>query len=54
MIHRRGSWRSLEAVKPVILEWMDWFNHRRLLKPIRDIPSAEARQCTSLNDWARF
>jgi transposase InsO family protein len=42
VIHRRGPWRSLEAVEFAPLEWVDWFNHRRLLEPIGNIPSAEA------------
>ena len=43
VIHRRGPWRSLEAVEFATLEWVDWFNHRRLLEPIGDIPPAEAQ-----------
>jgi transposase InsO family protein len=42
VIHRRGPWRSLEAVEFATLEWVDWFNHRRLLEPIGNIPPAEA------------
>lgn len=42
VIHRRGPWRSIEAVEFATLEWVDWFNHRRLLEPIGDIPPAEA------------
>ncbi|MGB8401526.1 IS3 family transposase, partial [Bradyrhizobium sp.] len=41
-IHRRGPWRSLEAVEYATLEWVDWFNNRRLLEPIGNIPPAEA------------
>ena len=41
VIHRRGPWRSFEAVEFVTLEWVDWFNHRRLLEPIGNIPPAE-------------
>ena len=37
-----GPWRSLEAVEWATLEWVDWFNHRRLLEPIGNIPPAEA------------
>ncbi len=40
VIHRR-SWKNLEAVEPATLDWVDWFNHRRLLGPIGDIPPAE-------------
>ncbi|CAM5186233.1 transposase [Bosea thiooxidans] len=42
LIHRRGLWRSLEAVEFGTLTWVDWFNHRRLLEPIGNIPPAEA------------
>jgi hypothetical protein len=46
VIRRRGPWRSLEAVEFASLEWMDWFNHRRLLEPIGNIPPAEAEHAT--------
>ena len=42
VIRRRGRWRSLEAVEFATLEWVDWFNHRRLLGPIGHVPPAEA------------
>ena len=42
VIHRRGPWRPFEAVEFATLEWVDWFNIRRLLLPIRNIPPAEA------------
>ena len=42
VVRRRGPWRSLEAVEFATLEWVDWFNHRRLLEPIGIIPPAEA------------
>jgi putative transposase len=42
VIHRRGPWRTFEAVEFATLEWVDWFNKRRLLEPIGNIPPAEA------------
>ena len=42
VIHRRGPWRSAEAVELATLEWVDWFNNRRLLEPTGNIPPAEA------------
>jgi transposase InsO family protein len=42
LIHRRGPWRSMEAVEYATLEWVDWFNNRRLLEPIGHRPPAEA------------
>jgi putative transposase len=41
VIHHRGPWRTFEAVEYATLEWVDWFNHRRLLAPIGNIPPAE-------------
>jgi transposase InsO family protein len=44
IIRRLGPWRSLEAVELTTLEWVDWFNNRRLLEPIGNIPPAEAEE----------
>jgi len=54
LIHRR-SWRSFEEVEFATLGWVDWFNHRRLMGPIGNIPPAEAEQryYTSLESPAR-
>jgi transposase InsO family protein len=41
VIRPNGPWRSLEEVEFATLEWVDWFNNRRLLEPIGDIPPAE-------------
>jgi putative transposase len=41
VIHRR-SWPTREAVELATLKWVDWFNHRRLLSSIGNIPPAEA------------
>jgi len=41
VIQRRGPWRDLEAVEYATLEWVDWFNQRRLLEPIGNMPPAE-------------
>jgi putative transposase len=42
VIHRRGPWKTREAVELATLEWVAWFNHVRLLGSIGDIPPAEA------------
>ena len=42
LIHRRGPWKSAEAVELATLEWVAWFNHHRLLAPIGYLPPAEA------------
>jgi transposase InsO family protein len=41
IIRKRGPWRNLEQVELATLEWVDWFNHRRLLEPIGNRPPAE-------------
>jgi putative transposase len=41
VIRRRGPWKNLEAVEFATLEWVDWFNNRRLLEPIGNVPPAE-------------
>ena len=50
VIHRRGPWRSFEAVEFATLEWVDWFNNRRLLEPIGNIPPAEAERYYAMLD----
>jgi putative transposase len=54
VVHRRSPWRNLEAVEFATLDWVDWFNNRRLLEPIGFIPPAEAeeRYFAMLNDKA--
>jgi len=44
VIHRRGPWKSSEAVEFATLTWVDWFNDRQLLEPIGNIPPAEAEE----------
>ncbi len=46
VIRRRGPWRSLEDVEFATLEWVDWFNNRRLLSSTGNIPPAEAEAAT--------
>ena len=41
VIRPRGPWRNQDEVEYATLEWVDWFNHRRLLEPIGDVPPAE-------------
>lgn len=46
LIHRR-SWRSREAVERETLDWVDWYNHRRLLGSIGNIPRQKRRRRTT-------
>jgi putative transposase len=41
VIHRRGPWRKLDDVEYATLEWVDWFNNRRLLESIGNLPPSE-------------
>ena len=40
VIHHRGPWRNIDTVEYATLEWVDWFNNRRLLEPIGNMPPA--------------
>lgn len=42
VIRRRGPWCNFEAVEYGTLEWLDWFNNRRLLETNRNMPPTEA------------
>ncbi len=44
VIHPRGPWRNLEHIEFATPEWVDWFNNRRILEPIGDIPPIEFEQ----------
>jgi putative transposase len=51
LIHHRGPWRGLDDVEYATLEYVDWFNHRRLHSELGMLPPAEfeaiqARQAT--------
>ena len=41
LIRRRGSWRGLDDVEYATLEWVDWFNQRRLHTELGMVPPAE-------------
>ena len=42
LIHRRAPWKTKDALELATLEWVSWFNHRRLLKPFGYLAPAEA------------
>ncbi len=44
LIRKRGPWKNLDEVEYATLEWVDWFNHRRLLEPIGYVPPAELEE----------
>ena len=41
LIRNRGPWRGLDDLEYATLEWVDWFNHRRLFEAHGHIPPAE-------------
>jgi transposase InsO family protein len=41
VIHHRGPWRQIDDVEYATLDWVDWFNNRRLLEPLGHVPPAE-------------
>jgi putative transposase len=41
LIRRRGPWKGIDDVEFATLEWVDWFNHRRLMEPIGHVPPSE-------------
>ena len=41
LIYQKGPWRSPEHLELATLTYIDWFNHKRILEPIGDIPPAE-------------
>lgn len=41
VIRRLGPWRGLEQVEYATLEWVDWYNTKRLLEPIGYVPPLE-------------
>jgi putative transposase len=45
LVRRHGPWKGLDEVEYATLEWVDWFNHRRLLEPIGHVPPAEFETC---------
>jgi len=47
-IWRKRPWKSMNAVEYATLEWVDWFNHRRLLEPIGNIPARQKPRPTTL------
>jgi putative transposase len=41
LVRNRGPWRGLDDLELATLEWIDWWNHRRLLEPIGNVPPVE-------------
>ncbi len=41
LIHRCGPWNGLDDVEIATMEWVDWYNNRRLHRACNDLPPAE-------------
>ena len=41
LVRNKGPWKSLDDLELATLEWVDWFNHRRLFHELDRIPPAE-------------
>jgi putative transposase len=44
LINRRGPWKTIEQVELATLEWVDWYNHRRLHSACDRLPPVEYEQ----------
>jgi transposase InsO family protein len=44
LIRQQGPWRGIESVELATLSWVDWFNNRRLMESIGNVPPAELEQ----------
>lgn len=41
LVNRKRPWRMSEQIELATLEWIDWWNHRRLHEAIGHVPPAE-------------
>ena len=41
LVRKQGPWRGLEDLELATLEWVDWYNHRRLFGALGYVPPAE-------------
>ncbi len=44
LVTLHGPWRTRRQLEIAIVEWIDWYNHRRLHSEIGDIPPVEHEQ----------
>ena len=51
---RRNSWRTMDEVEIETPKWVDWFNNRRLLDPLGEMPPAEAEEAFYANSKSRL
>jgi len=54
LVRRQGPWRGLEDLEFATLNWVDWYNHRRLFSALGYVPPAEYEGTTTLcQSWRR-
>jgi transposase InsO family protein len=46
VIRRRGLWRGLDDLELATLEWVDWYNHRRLHGALDHLPRSSTKPPT--------
>ena len=44
LIEKEGPWKNLERVEYRTFQWVDWYNHRRIMQPLGDVPPKEYEQ----------
>lgn len=47
VVRNRGPWRGLDDLELATLEWVDWFNHRRLFHELGRIHQPNTRRTTT-------
>jgi putative transposase len=52
LVRNRGQWRGLDDLELASLEWVDWWNHRRLVEPIGRMPAEAEAAYYSKEPWS--
>ena len=50
LVRRNGPWRGLNDLEYATLEWVDWFNNRRLFGAIGYVPPEEYEASHALSE----
>ena len=53
LIHRDGPWSSTDAVELATLDWVDWFNNRRIVEPLGYVPPVEFEEAYYNHQFAQ-
>ncbi|MEM7708206.1 MAG: IS3 family transposase, partial [Pseudomonadota bacterium] len=44
LIEKKRPWKNLNSVEYETFKYVDWFNHRRLMESLGDVPPTEFEQ----------